>query len=148
MSASRRELGKETYDIPMIVPPPNPLKARQMISLASAIDLSEKENRQAHQVIFFDAPHKAEKMTKSKIAMYSNGLRPTMSDTRPLTGARRVMAKVYDFIRQYTHLVEGDGQLTVPTQEYSDGEAFNSSDICGRAVATIWAQRRANRPHT
>jgi len=132
----------------MIVPPPNPLKARQMISLASDIDIINTMTCLAHQVMFFDAPHKAEKMTKSKIAMYSNGLRPTISDTRPLTGASRVMAKVYDFIRQYTHLVEGDGQLTVPTQEYSDGEAFNSSDICGRAVATIWAQLHTNKLHT
>lgn len=140
MSAGRHGSGKGTYDIPMIVPPPNPLKARQMISLESAIDLTNRMTCLAHQVIFFDAPHKAEKMTKSKIAMYSNGLRPTMSDTRPLTGARRVMARVYDFVRQHTHLIEGDGQLTVPTQEYSEGEAFSSSDICGRAVATIYNQ--------
>jgi len=29
------------------------------------------------------------------------------------------------------------GKLTVPTQEYSEGEAPNSSEIWGRAVATI-----------
>jgi hypothetical protein len=51
----------------------------------------------AYQVIFLEAPHKAEKTTKSIIAIYNNGFRPTISDTRPLTGARRVIARVYDF---------------------------------------------------
>ena len=89
----------------------------------------------AYQVIFLEAPHKAEKTTKSMIAIYNNGFLPTMSETRPLTGARRVIARVYDFDQLFA-LVVGR-KLTVPTQEYSEGEAPNSSEICGRAVATI-----------
>jgi hypothetical protein len=37
-------------------------------------------------------------------------------------------------------LVGDVGKLTVPTQEYSEGEAPSSSEIWGRAVATIWNQ--------
>lgn len=44
-----------------------------------------------------------------------------MSDTRPLTGVKRVIASVYE----------------VATQEYSDGVASNTSAILGRAVAMI-----------
>jgi hypothetical protein len=70
--------------------------------------------------------------------MYNNGFLPTISDTRPLTGARRVIARVYDF---YQLMPSGNvGKLTVPTQEYSEGEAPNSSEIWGSAVATIWNQ--------
>ena len=79
----------------MIVPPPKPLKARQMINLPSAQPGLKGDI--AYQVIFLAAPHKAEKMTKSRIAIYNNGFLPTMSETRPLTGARRVMASVYDY---------------------------------------------------
>jgi hypothetical protein len=92
----------------------------------------------AYQVIFLEAPHKAEKTTKSIIAIYNNGFLPTISDTRPLTGARRVIARVYDF---YQLMPSGNvGKLTVPTQEYSEGEAPSSSEIWGRAVATIYHQ--------
>jgi hypothetical protein len=92
----------------------------------------------AYHVIFLEAPHKAEKTTKSIIAIYNNGFLPTISDTRPFTGARRVIARVYDF---YQLMPSGNvGKLTVPTQEYSEGEAPSSSEIWGRAVATIWNQ--------
>ena len=69
------------------------------------------------------------------MAIYNNGFLPTISDTRPLTGARRVIASVYDFYQLFAF--GSVGKLTVPTQEYSEGEAPSSSDIWGRAVATI-----------
>jgi hypothetical protein len=95
----------------------------------------------AYQVIFLEAPHKAEKTTKSIIAIYNNGFLPTISDTRPLTGARRVIAKVYDLYQLFASgSVLRVVKLTVPTQEYSEGDAPNSSEIWGRAVATIWNQ--------
>jgi hypothetical protein len=106
----------------------------QPIISSSSLD----KKKLAHQVIFLDAPHKAEKTTKSIIAIYNNGFLPTISDTRPLTGARRVIASVYDF---HELMPSGNvGKLTVPTQEYSEGEAPNSSEIWGSAVATIWNQ--------
>jgi hypothetical protein len=47
------------------------------------------------QVILLAAPHKAEKITKSIMAIYSSGFLPTISETRPFTGASKVIASVY-----------------------------------------------------
>lgn len=102
---------------PMIVPPPRPCIAREMISHS----------------MFLAAPHIAEKTVNSIIAIYSIGLRPTISDTRPLIGVNRVMDNWYD----------------VTTQEYCDGVALNCSAIVGSAVAMmVWskAARKRTRP--
>jgi hypothetical protein len=92
----RRRFDTSTHDMPMMVPPPKPLKARQTMSL----DFQRRSYRRecaTYQVMFLAAPQRAEKMTKSRMAMYSNGFLPTISDTRPLTGARSVIARVYAY---------------------------------------------------
>jgi hypothetical protein len=64
--------------------------------------------------MFLEAPHKAEKTTKSMIAIYNNGFLPTISDTRPLTGARRVIARVYDFYQLFTFEVSWEAHGADP----------------------------------
>lgn len=87
------------------------------------------------QVIFFAAPHSAEKTIRNAIDAYNSGLRPVISETRPLIGVRIVCARRYDWGQC---MVRTDEVLrTVPIQEYSAWVAPRSPAIVGSAVAMI-----------
>lgn len=52
--------------------------------------------------MFFAAPHNAEKIIKTTIEAYSIGLRPVISDTRPLMGVNIVWASKYDWVSEFS----------------------------------------------
>lgn len=96
-----------------------------------------------HQVILFAAPQRAEKTVKIAIAAYSMGFRPTISDTRPLIGPWRVMARVYAWTGLSMGMKSHDGtNRSDPLvfrgrglEFFGDGRERSGHDLGGSACA-------------
>jgi hypothetical protein len=73
-------------------------------------------------VTFLAAPHRAEKTKRNRMAILRAGFLPVISVNLPLIGVMIVCASRYE----------------VAIQEYSDGLAWSSVAIVGRAVEMIY----------